>query len=97
MKVLACCVAAVPLVYFLLNRHQWLMSVLIGLSVFVVAMLLKVAHSKERVQRDRIYALLILLFANTLSRSRPPGAADHLPVCRPEIPVTRVPIQFSTR
>jgi proton-dependent oligopeptide transporter, POT family len=60
------CVAAVPLVYMLLSKKEVVGYSLLGLGVSLAVYLLAFGLKSERVVRDRIIALLILLLCNVM-------------------------------
>jgi POT family proton-dependent oligopeptide transporter len=64
--VAAACVACVPLMYFLLLKRDEVGTALGILGLGMVAYLLYFAFQSERVVRDRIFALLILLTCNVM-------------------------------
>ena len=51
-------------IYFLLGKQDWMFGVMATLMGAVVAVLLGIAFTRERVERDRMIGLTILLFAN---------------------------------
>ncbi|MEQ1632186.1 MAG: oligopeptide:H+ symporter, partial [Planctomycetota bacterium] len=58
--------AAVPLMYLLLSRNALLDYILWALFIGCIAMLLRAGFSSDRVQLDKIWALLILFVANIM-------------------------------
>jgi POT family proton-dependent oligopeptide transporter len=52
-------------IYVLLSKQDWMFTVMTGLMGAVVLTLLGIAFTRERVERDRMIGLTILLFANT--------------------------------
>ncbi len=58
------CMAAIPVIYFLLSKQEVVGYSLIGLGGGIALYLLFFALKSERVTRDRILALLILLLCN---------------------------------
>ncbi|MEZ5654260.1 MAG: peptide MFS transporter, partial [Burkholderiaceae bacterium] len=52
-------------IYFLLGKQDWMFTVMVSLMSAVVLVLLGIAVTREKVERDRLIGLTILLFANT--------------------------------
>lgn len=52
-------------IYYLLSKQAWMFWVMVTLMVAVVVTLLGIAVTREKVERDRMIGLTILLFANT--------------------------------
>ena len=52
-------------IYYLLSKQEWMFWVMTSLMVAVVLVLVGIAVTRERVERDRMFGLTILLFANT--------------------------------
>ena len=51
-------------IYYLLSKQEWMLWVMSGLLSAVVLVLLGIAVTRERVERDRMIGLTILLLAN---------------------------------
>jgi len=51
-------------IYYLLSKQEWMFWVMTSLLGAVVAALVGIAFTRERVERDRMLGLTILLFAN---------------------------------
>jgi proton-dependent oligopeptide transporter, POT family len=64
--VLLGCAVLLPVIYFLMSQHAILGYILWGVFVACAGMLISVGLKSDKVQRDRIKALLILLTANIL-------------------------------
>lgn len=60
------CLALVPVIYFLFSKNEILDYILWTLFVGCVAMLLNAGFKSDRIQLDKIWALLILFLANIL-------------------------------
>jgi len=58
------CIVCVPLIYFLLSKKDLVGYSLLALGVGIVAYLLYIAFSGDRVIRHRMFALLLLLACN---------------------------------
>jgi proton-dependent oligopeptide transporter, POT family len=52
-------------IYYLLSKQEWMFWVMSGLMIAVVVALLGIAATREKVERDRMIGLTVLLFANT--------------------------------
>jgi POT family proton-dependent oligopeptide transporter len=66
MMVLAGGLATVPVLYVLLDKSEVLDGLLWALFLGCCAMLLRAGFQSDKVQRDKIYALLLLFLANVL-------------------------------
>ncbi len=60
------CALAVPLLALALNQNQYVGNVLYIVGAAIVSYLLYVAFTSEKVARDRLLAMLVLLFFNML-------------------------------
>lgn len=52
-------------IYFLLGKKEWMFTVITSLMGGVVLALAAIAVTRERVERDRMFGLIVLLLANT--------------------------------
>ncbi len=60
------CIIATPLVYGMLAKQEVAGHILMGLAAIIVGILLYTGFKDGAIVRDRMFALLILLFANTI-------------------------------
>ncbi|MGE3172712.1 MAG: peptide MFS transporter [Planctomycetota bacterium] len=52
-------------IYVLLSKQEWMLTVMVGLLAAVVLLLLGIAVTREKIERDRMIGLTVLLLANT--------------------------------
>ena len=63
--VVGCAAVLSGAVYTLMTKKEWMLIALTVLMGSVVVMLLVIAATRQRVERDRMFGLVVLLFANT--------------------------------
>ena len=64
MQVLAGCAVLTVGVYFLLGKSDWMLAFLSALMGSVILLLLIIGFRQDRIGRDRMIGLIVLLFAN---------------------------------
>lgn len=63
-KVILASLVLIPGIYFLLNNNPWVFWILVGSFALMTGYLFKVAFSEDKVQREKIFALMILVTFN---------------------------------